>query len=391
MHVDLLTLYFITIGTLLASAGLTFWEHRTHPNRSRSLGILAAGFGTLAVGCICALFRADMPAAIGAPLSNLVILSGYLLVLNSVASLSGRHYRKRSVGLLAVMALIWLAAGVPGQDVVWKYVSALPIAIVSALTAWELLRCDSMRMLRTRNFAVAVASVHALIYFGRAFLLPWWVAAAGPSVQLLASNITMYEGVLYSVLLPMTLIKLIREETHAQLVRESQTDYLTRLGNRRWFFEQGARLIAASAGREPIAVLAFDLDQFKAINDRYGHHTGDLVLAAFATVARDALGPQVILARLGGEEFAALLAGDDARRAHQLGAAAARRFATTIANPADGLGIAATVSIGLACFDEDMPPLADALARADLALYRAKSLGGNRLEAALAPERAAAD
>ncbi|MCH1999857.1 GGDEF domain-containing protein, partial [Achromobacter xylosoxidans] len=89
MHVDLLTLYFITIGTLLASAGLTFWEHRTHPNRSRSLGILAAGFGTLAVGCICALFRADMPAAIGAPLSNLVILSGYLLVLNSVASLSG--------------------------------------------------------------------------------------------------------------------------------------------------------------------------------------------------------------------------------------------------------------------------------------------------------------
>lgn len=42
MHVDLLTLYFITIGTLLAGAGLTFWEHRTHPNRSRSLGILAA-------------------------------------------------------------------------------------------------------------------------------------------------------------------------------------------------------------------------------------------------------------------------------------------------------------------------------------------------------------
>ncbi|MCR2521834.1 hypothetical protein NSP42_25510, partial [Salmonella enterica] len=85
-----------------------------------------------------------------------------------------------------------------------------------------------MKMLKTRNFAVAVAGVHALIYFGRAFLLPWWVAAGGPSVQLLASNITMYEGVLYSVLLPMTLVKLIREETHVQLVLESQTDYLTR-------------------------------------------------------------------------------------------------------------------------------------------------------------------
>ena len=56
MHVDLLTLYFITIGTLLASAGLTFWEHRTHSNRSRSLGILAAGFATLAVAVSASCF-----------------------------------------------------------------------------------------------------------------------------------------------------------------------------------------------------------------------------------------------------------------------------------------------------------------------------------------------
>lgn len=391
MHVDLLTLYFITIGTLLASAGLTFWEHRTHPNRSRSLGILAAGFATLALGCISALFRADMPAGLGSPVSNLIILSGYLLVLNSVASLSGRTWRGRSLALLAVMALIWLAAGIEGQDLVWKYISAFPIALVSACTAWELLRCDAMKMLKTRNIAVAVAGVHALIYFGRAFLLPWWVAVEGPSVQLLASNITMYEGVLYSVLLPMTLVKLIREETHAQLVQESQTDYLTRLGNRRWFFEQGARLIETHGAREPIAVLAFDLDQFKGINDRYGHHTGDLVLKSFAGIARVALGPRAILARIGGEEFAALLAGDDARRAHELGAAAATRFAETIAHQADGLGIAATVSIGLAYFEDDAPALADALARADMALYRAKSLGGNRLESALAPERVAAD
>ncbi len=114
MHVDLLTLYFITIGTLLASAGLTFWEHRTHPNRSRSLGILAAGFATLAVGCSSVLFRADLPAGLGSPVSNLIILGGYLLVLNSVASLSGRSYRGRSLALLAVMALVWLGAGRDG-------------------------------------------------------------------------------------------------------------------------------------------------------------------------------------------------------------------------------------------------------------------------------------
>lgn len=123
------------------------------------------------VGCSSVLFRADLPAGLGSPVSNLIILGGYLRVLNSVASLSRRGYRGRSLALLA--------AGLDGQDVVWKYVSAFPIGLVSALTAWELLRCDSMKMLKTRNFAVAVAGVHVLIYFGRAFLLPWWVAAGG--------------------------------------------------------------------------------------------------------------------------------------------------------------------------------------------------------------------
>lgn len=391
MYVDLLTLYFITIGTLLASAGLTFWEQRTHPHRSRSLRILAAGFATLAVGCSTVLFRADLPALLGPGLSNLIMLTGYLLILNSAASLSGRRYRGGAVALLIIMALIWAMAGARGQDLVWKYVSAFPIALVSGLTAWELWRCESLKAFKTRHIAVAAASIHAVIYLGRAFILPWWVAASGPSVQLLASNITMYEGVLYSVILPMTFIKLVREETHSQLVLESQTDYLTRLGNRRWFFEQGAHVIDGAAGRGPVAVLAFDLDQFKAINDRYGHSAGDQVLKAFAQIARDVLGPRAMLARIGGEEFAALLVGEDAIRAQALGESAARRYAQAIVHPVDGIGIRATVSIGLAQFDRDAPPLADALARADQALYRAKALGGNRLEPVMAMEAAAAD
>ena len=168
------------------------------------------------------------------------------------------------------------------------------------MTAWELLRCRALRSLLPLRIAVAVTSLHALLYLGRSFVLPWWVAGHGAAAQMLASNITMYEGVLYSIVLPMTLLKLVRE-THGQLLRESQTDYLTRLGNRRWFFEQGQRLIDDGRGREPLAVLAFDLDQFKSINDRYGHQTGDLVLKSFADIARGVLGPAVLLARIGGE------------------------------------------------------------------------------------------
>ena len=233
---------------------------------------------------------------LGSALSNLVILSGYLLVLNAVAALNGRLYRAGSLGLLGVMALIWAGAGYSGQNLVWTYVSAFPIALVSGMTAWELLRCQALRSLLPLRIAVAVTSLHALLYLGRSFVLPWWVAGHGAAAQMLASNITMYEGVLYSIVLPMTLLKLVREETHGQLLRESQTDYLTRLGNRRWFFEQGQRLIDDGRGREPLAVLAFDLDQFKSINDRYGHQTGDLVLKSFADIARGVLGPAVLLA-----------------------------------------------------------------------------------------------
>lgn len=382
MYVDLLTLYFLAIGTLLASAGMMFWEHRTHPIRSNSLRILAAGFATLAVGCAAVLYRRALPGATGAALSNLIILTGYLLVLNGVASLGGRRHRTAFAVVLGGSALMWAVFGARSQDLLWNYVTAIPIAVVSAMTTREMLRCDALKALHARHIVIAVTGLHALLYFARALVLPWLVAAYGPAFQALASKFTLYEGVLYSVILPMTLLKLIREETHGQLVRESQTDYLTRLGNRRWFFEQGTRLINDAHPSGAVSVLAFDLDHFKAINDRHGHQTGDKVLKSFAEIARGVMGPEALLARIGGEEFAALLSGDDALRARALGDAIANRFAEAIPHQIDSFGISATVSIGLAQFENQAPALADALAVADQALYRAKSLGGNRLEVA---------
>ena len=387
MYVDLLTLYLLAVGTLLVSAGLMFWEQRANPTRSKELRILASGFATLALGCAAALYRHDLPGVSGAALSNLVILGGYLLVLNGVAALSGRRYVRTSLCVLIGMGLTWMIGGVRWLDVMWTYVSSVPIALVSGLTAWEVYRCQALKPRRSRYIVMAVAGVHTALYAGRAFILPWF---ASQPVLALAGKLTIYEGVLYSVVLPMTLLKLIRDETHRQLLLESQTDYLTRLGNRRWFFEQGARILNGKEGRGAVSVLAFDLDHFKSVNDRYGHAAGDQVLKAFAETAREVLGHDTILARIGGEEFAALLWGDDAKGAHTLGKAMAERFAVTVSNRMDNIGIAATVSIGLARFNGDAPTIMDALAVADQALYRAKSLGGNRLEVAGTKVQAAA-
>ncbi|VFR47226.1 Bll4347 protein [plant metagenome] len=369
------------IGTLFAGAAMMFWEHRSNPARSSALRTLAAGFAVLAIGCVGALYRRDLPSPYGAALANFIIVTGYLLVLNGVASLNGRRYGLFGAGLLACTVSAWLIAGAAWQEVMWNYISAIPIALVSALTAWEMWRCAAMKSFPTRHIVVGVTFIHAFLYGARAAILPWLVTAEGPPMQAFASMITIYAGVLYSMLLPMALLKVFREEAHGQLLKESMTDYLTRLGNRKRFFEEGARQLQG-AGRGPVAFLAFDLDHFKLVNDRHGHQTGDEVLQSFAEIARSVMGPGAMLARIGGEEFAGLLTGEEARHAQALGEAVAQAFAGTIASRVGNSEITVTVSIGLAHYEGQLPSLGDGLAAADRALYRAKSQGGNRVETA---------
>jgi hypothetical protein len=164
MHVDLVTLYFLAIGTLLASAGMTRWERRAHPERSKEWRILAAGYATLAIGCAAAPLRHDLPGATGSAFSNLIIVSGYLLVLHGVASLNGRQYCAASIGILLVLALTWVVGGARWQEALWAYVSAIPIAVVCGMTSRELLRSDRLRSLRSRHIVVMVSGAHALLY-----------------------------------------------------------------------------------------------------------------------------------------------------------------------------------------------------------------------------------
>lgn len=389
MHVDLITLYLLAIGTLLASCGMTLWERRTHPRRRKELGTLAAGYTTLALGCATVAVRHELPGATGSALSNLIIVTGYLLVLQGVAKLNGRKYGALSVGILLGLALAWVIAGVRWEVPMWNYVSAIPIAAACGMAARELFRSDGTKRLQSREIAAIVSGFHAVFYVFRALILPWMAASIGPDMLSAIANFTLYEGVLYSVILPMTLLRFVRDEAHGELLLESRTDYLTGLGNRRWFFEEGARVIRGADASRTISLLAIDLDSFKTINDRYGHDTGDEVLRSFARIARTVLGPDAVFARIGGEEFAAVLTGHDPIRAQAMGEAVARRFAQTVSHGAGGIPIRATVSIGLAHASSEAPALTNLLAAADRALYRAKSLGGNRLELAESEPHAA--
>jgi diguanylate cyclase (GGDEF)-like protein len=129
----------------------------------------------------------------------------------------------------------------------------------------------------------------------------------------------------------------------------------------------------------PISVLIFDLDQFKQVNDRFGHAQGDRVLKLFAIRSKEYLNGGSVVARLGGEEFAAILPGADSGEAVRLAEAVRRAFAKSAAF-VDGLPVGATVSVGAAS-DTDLSSDLNALfRRADAALYAAKRGGRNRVE-----------
>lgn len=383
MQIDLATLWYLTIGTLLVSAALTLWERQAHPRRSRELGVWAGACAVFALGCVVAMNRHRFPGAGGGALTNLLMVLGYLMVRHGVVSLDGPARFRGSAAALVVLALAWAVAGVHFEAAFWNHVSALPIALACGLTAWALLRSRTVRGLRSRPVAVAVSAGHGVFYVLRGLVAPVLVERYGPSLLPVLAKVTMYEAVLYSVAMPMAFLALVREEAQAQLLAASRTDFLTGLANRQGFFEQGARMLAERAAERPAALLAFDLDHFKSINDHHGHAAGDAVLALFARVARDAAGPEALVVRLGGEEFAALLPGRGAPAARQVGEEIARRFAEAAAHR-DGPGIRATVSVGLAEAGPGRGDLPALLSAADRALYRAKAAGRNRVEVAAA-------
>jgi len=129
-------------------------------------------------------------------------------------------------------------------------------------------------------------------------------------------------------------------------------------------------------GRDRAAVAIADIDSFKAINDCYGHNTGDKVLIQFAKLLGTAIRPGDLLARLGGEEFVLLAIGVDALELYQR----VEHVRGLVALPnEDGVGLPSiTASFGVAQLSSDTLSLRDAMERADRSLYQAKREGRNR-------------
>ncbi len=223
----------------------------------------------------------------------------------------------------------------------------------------------------------AAEQAWAVASMGRA--QSWQAEFVGPDDTVSIAYVTLVPVVvdadvvgLQGIARDVTVYQVIEEQLQARVF----TDPLTGLASRTQLLEGAARACRRAERPQSVAMLFLDLDDFKLVNDALGHAIGDQVLAAVGARLRRATRGADLPARLGGDEFAVLL---DALATPEDAAVVVERISAALCEPlvVDGRSITTVASIGVAHWDGAATP-AELLRNADLAMYRAKSLGKGR-------------
>jgi diguanylate cyclase (GGDEF)-like protein len=365
---------FVTATCVTALLGLFLlfaWvQERTEALAWWGIAYLIGGFSGL-------LWRLDGVVPLPAPVCVADVL---LFIALGMIWTAARVFHGRKVRWVAMCfgAITWTVADllptIPHTPAARIMLSSVIVAIYTFMIAAELWR-ERRKSLIRRWPALFVPMLHGAI-----FLFP--VALASFGVRSLAAGwiaVFAIEVTLYVVGAAFIVLVLAKDRTVNRYKRAAETDPLTGLLNRRGFFAAAGALMVANQKRlAPVSVLAFDLDKFKSINDRFGHKMGDAVLEMFSKSVQRTMRTDDVIGRLGGEEFVAIISGKLADAC--IAAERVRVAFEAAALTPDSPQIPVTVSIGVAC---GLPNVAidKIIERADAVLYRAKDNGRNRVEA----------
>jgi diguanylate cyclase (GGDEF)-like protein len=327
----------------------------------------------------------EVPDLISIDLSNVILLTSFATTWTGTRLYAGR---KISAPMLLAGGIIWLvAAQFPSFQQSIELRSLLSAFIIAGYTwgaAAELWYCPSCHSV-SRLPASFLLFAHGALFMLRTPLV--MMLPRPPAFERLFGSIWLTvlssEALLFTISIAFILMAMAKERAAYVHKAAAMIDPLTGLWNRRGLLTENERLFPASGKRaQEAAVLLIDLDNFKSINDRFGHAFGDRVLQIFAGAARSAVRGSDFVGRLGGEEFAVVLYGLASERALVVAERIRNAFAEQ-AEVIEGQTVGATVSIGLAIYDGSTIGFTELLWRADRALYRAKEAGRNRVVTAV--------
>jgi diguanylate cyclase (GGDEF)-like protein len=275
-----------------------------------------------------------------------------------------------------------LAGGVPGLQ---SAPGSLSLAIGAAYT---LATATTLWLARKERLAarfplVILSAVHAV-----ALLIGTYSTLNGstgqdavPSIMSLFGFI-YFESIVFALGTAVFILALVKERNEALSKTAANTDSLTGIANRVAFLESAGRVLERCRhGAAPVSVMMFDLDRFKAINDRHGHAVGDAVIQKFCEVVAAVLRPSDIFGRVGGEEFAVVLSGSSIEAAFVRAERIRASFAENCRFVRDHQ-VGATVSGGVSESVNAEDTLDALLEYSDVALYAAKAEGRNRIKRA---------
>ncbi|MGU9854012.1 GGDEF domain-containing protein [Pseudomonas koreensis] len=368
----------LTISIALAAAAALYLAVEWRSIREPSLLFWSAGFATITVGSTLALLRSNGFLLIGIWFANGLLVTAHFLFLLGVA----RFTQIRLSPAWYLIFVSWLVMLLLPDGPLW---SKVMLAANSLLVAASTLKASLL--LRPHGKSLSVGAVqlryvllgHGIFYVAKAMT----VMIPGTLIDLAAFRgeiiqISLVEGAMAIMLIALSMTGTERYRREEQIARLAARDPLTALFNRRALEVRAPRLLREVCAEQPGALLLIDIDNFKLVNDHYGHTAGDRLLVALSEMIRAESPEGGLAARLGGDEFVILLSNAPSEQIVRLGDTLRDQF-QRIALQTFPTAEPVTLSIGATLFNKPPASLAALIEQGDAALYESKRGGRNRL------------
>ncbi|WP_077526774.1 GGDEF domain-containing protein [Metapseudomonas resinovorans] len=379
MQLNVPTLVLVDIY-VLALVGLLMLHAWRRGRREPTLGYLAAMLLLGALGTVLGSLRGIGMDYVPLVLGNVVLHFCAAMNWTAMRVFAGRqpHVPGICAGSL-VWVLLCLNPAFYESLTVRIAVSSLITVCYCGLSAHELWR--SRQSLEVAYMPALVLTVFHMVFYSARIVIdrgmPFDAALASSGQGTNFFSLLVFETLLYAIGIAFVTLSMVKERAELKFRAAAYCDPLTGVGNRRAFMTTGEYLLeSCEHRREPVALLLCDLDHFKRLNDSYGHATGDEALVAFTRIAVGSMRKQDVFGRIGGEEFACLLADADDEAGAQVAERIRREFTEVPFQEAGEL----SVSIGIVSSRDAGYDLFRLLSLADDALYAAKDKGRNRIQ-----------
>jgi diguanylate cyclase (GGDEF)-like protein len=381
MNLDVNTLFLVTMHVEIMLGLLLFFAW-TQNFSKRELAWWGSAHLLRALSIVLLGMHGSVPDSLSVDLGNAVLFASFALTWSG-ARVFERRAPEPWLSLVGVAAWL-LACRMPSFAAVPELRLLVGTAIVAAytwLTAYEFWRG------RDETLVSRWPAIFMLFADGAAALLRSPVATPGvanPADRIAMSgwlDLLSLQGLLFTISTSFILLAMAKERNEHRHRTAATTDPLTGIANRRGLLEQITASQRSISGNRPTAVLLFDIDHFKRVNDSHGHAVGDRTLQLFAETAKAQIGEAGMIGRWGGDEFIAVMFDTSLEIALTVGERIQHAFEEAAAG-IQGRMVGATISTGLAFSAHGPFELPRLMLQADQALYRAKQQGRNRIAVA---------